>query len=150
MLVKSFLLPVLRYADLVFSSSLNLTCLNIVRRPVHACVRYDFCLKRRDNITSFHYTPSFSILTISNYISAYSYIYDLLISGKPAYLQREIRFRNLEWLRNITIPRHRTNQLNASLFVRSIAVFNSLPPEIKLMGSREAFRRCSSNHVNKL
>ena len=70
------------------------------------------------------------------------FLYKLIKTGQPSYLQQRIRFATSARTGNLIIPRNESRHSSLSLFVHGSRLWNALPVEAKFATTIRNFRVC--------
>lgn len=146
-LVKSLLIPLFTYCDVVFGAGLDAVSKRLLIRAFNACVRYVFRLRRFASVGEF----SSRILgcSILSYLDLRmcTFLHSLLRRREPSYLFTCITAGRSARAEHLIVPRHCTSFLAGSLFVGGIILWNALPVALRRIVSTSSFRRECLSHV---
>lgn len=143
MLAKSLLLPHLDYCSAVFFYGLDAESMRVLNRSIESIARYVYGLGRSANADS-HVTRLLGCSLVDFLrIRLMCYLFKLDRTGQPAYLKdilsRGHSARSLQFV----IPRFTLSVFKKTLFVKGIVDYNSIPVNIRMVNSLNAFRaRC--------
>lgn len=145
MLVKTLVLPIFNYCDIV-TNDMTVELSDKLQRAQNYCIRFIFNLRRDEHITP--YLQQLSLLKLEQLRKYHTLtlLHALLQKSSPTYL-----FENFIFLSQInshvtrrgglslSIPPHKTIAFNKSFIVTACRLWNSLPDNIKLLDKRARF-----------
>lgn len=136
----SYLLPHFIYGDIVLFGLLQEN-MNILQRCFNACTRFIFGIRKFDHISAYSSIVLGCSLSIFYEFRVCLFIFKLLKTKQPFYLYRKLLFSRFHSTNLRLIPaKNCCRSLNKSFFVRGVSLWNSIPLQIKKLGSVKLFK----------
>ena len=138
MMAKSLLLPHFDYCCTIYSFGLNAAAKAMLERAYGKVIRFVYGLKKFRSIKNHSIKLlGFQLLKYFSFRSA-SFIYKLINSSEPKYLNFMINWGTSRRSRQLLIPRHSTHYGN-SMAVQGVADWNRIPLVIRSSRSYDQF-----------
>lgn len=139
MLAKSLLLPHFDYCCVIYSFGLNAASKALLERAYGSVIRFVYGVKKYDSIRN--YSERLLGFPLMKYFSlrGASFIYKLINSRAPTYLNFMINWGTSRRTGQLIIPRHSTHYGN-SLAVKGVAEWNMIPLVIRSSRCYNEFR----------
>lgn len=146
-LIKSLVIPIFTYADVVFSS-MNSSSKHRLDMAFNACLRFIYNRKKFDHISD----VKKSILGCDLF-EYYDFrlaiqIFKIINTKQPSYLFNLLEFSQSRRTLNLKYPRPKSNFLANSFTVRAAQTWNNLPNWIKLAANLNEFKTLLASHFN--
>ena len=154
-LCNSLVLSNFNYCNSLFLS-MSSSLLSKVQRVQNSCIRFMYCLKRRDHITPYLKLTNWLNMSNRQLLHSCCMMYKILNGLAPPYLSHAVYQHSLTHghdTRNRNIvptPLSRSHIKFNSFFSKGIRDFNNLPVTIKSSISFNSFKRKLSNHLISL
>lgn len=147
MLVKSLIMPAFTYGECVYSTNLSVSDVRSLERAYSACVRFVYGLRRYDSTR--RYVSKVLGCPLMSYIKhrRCCAVHSIAKLNAPSYLSDKLVRGTSSRSAVFVIPRHSSRQYNRSFFVRAVSDYNSLPVEVRKIGSVAGFGRACLDYV---
>ena len=147
-LVQALLLPILDYADSAYSN-LNEALLDKLERLQNFCIRIIFGLRKYDHVSEFRTQLQWLPIRRRRDLHMLSLLYNILFNPlSPPYLKQRFQFLHsatdpgVRSSRKLLLqfPQHASHTYSQSFTIKSIRIWNSLPPSIRQSESLSVFK----------
>lgn len=139
MLAKSLFLPHFEYCSTIYSYGLNAATKALLERAYGSVIRFVYGVKKFDSIRNYSdKLLGFPLMKYFN-LRAALFIYKLINSSAPRYLNFIINMGTSRRTLQLTIPRHSTHYGN-SLAAKGVAEWNMIPFVIRNSRCFDEFR----------
>lgn len=141
MLVKALIVPAFTYGECVYSTNLSAAEIRSLERAFSACVRFVYGLRRYDSTRD--YVSKIFGCSLMTYIKQRrcSAVHSIVKSKAPVYLSDKLTHGSSSRSCVFIIPMHSSRQYNRSFFVRTVSDYNSLPVNVRKIGSIARFSK---------
>jgi hypothetical protein len=149
LLVQSLILPIIDYGDVCYPD-LNEELLNKLDRLLNNCIRFVFCLRKYDHVSSYRSKLGWLPIRQRRNLRMLCFLFSILQDPKsPDYLKSLFQYHGVSCTRqfrssgnlSLAIPLHRTSFISNSFTIRIARLWNGLPVKIRQSPTRFAFKR---------
>lgn len=145
LLVKTLIVPAFTYGECVYSTNLSAVDVKSLERAFSACVRLVYGLRRYDSTRDF-VDGIFGCSFIRQRRCAA--LHNIVRSEAPLYLFDKLVRGRSPRCDGFVLPRHSSMQYNHSFFVRTVSDYNSLPVNVRNIGSAKGFGKACLGCLN--
>ena len=147
-LVKSLVLPIITYGDLLFSMA-SKEALERLNKSYNACIRFIFNLKKYDHIST--YRSLLFGMPLEQYFEQrlLKFIYNCLLGDCPDYFRNYFNISLSRRRCDMYIPRSRLSIGRSAFKIFGAVLWNTLPPAIKNMPLNARNRNLFEKEINK-
>ena len=139
MLAKSLFLPHFDYCSVIYSYGLNSASKSLLERAFGSVIRFVYGVKKFDSIRNYsNKLLGFSLMKYFSFRAA-SFIYRLIITRSPKYLDFMINMGTSRRTKQLMIPRHSTHY-GSTLAVKGVAEWNGIPLVVRSSRCYAEFR----------
>lgn len=143
--VLTLIIPMISYCDVIYSN-LSVASKRILTVAFNSCVRFVYCLGRRDHVSNYVYRLlgcSFEDLFLKRLAI---FMFNIIKTGKPAYLFNKLNFGHSQRLNNlISLRSHNSYGFN-SILSRGVRLWSSLPSNLRSVDTLGQFRAKITRH----
>lgn len=140
MMVKTLLVPYFTYGCRVFSS-LTRELFEMLNKAFNACTRFVFGCRKYDRLGTLKRAVLNCTLSDLYEMNMCLLLFKIIRSQEPSYLYERLRFSRSTRTLNLLPPSRRLSSLDGMFFIRSTALWNSLPLTLKAERSYTTFKR---------
>jgi hypothetical protein len=153
LLVQTLILPIIDYGDVCYPD-LNGELLDKLDRLLNNCIRFIFCLRKYDHVSSFRSQLGWLPIRLRRKIRLLCTLFSILNDPKsPEYLKTLFHYYCVSRVRqlrssgnlSLSIPPHRTGFMSNSFSVQVARLWNSLPVKIRQSPNRLVFKKSLQN-----
>lgn len=141
-MAESMFLPHFEYCSVVYSYGIDASSRALLDRAFGSVIRYAYGRKKYDSIRCYiEKLLGFSLKKFYAY-SAFAFIYKLINSKSPNYLNFIVHIGNSRRTKQLRIPRY-NQQYGDTLMVKGVSEWNMVPIRVRDVSLFELFRsRC--------
>lgn len=155
-ITESLVLSLFDYCDAVYGPCLSAHDSHRIQVVQNACMRFSTNLKRRDHVTPSYTLYSWPKMNIRRDIHYSCLVQKIILTKTPLYLKDKIIFADEVQNRSrrnpylLHIPRHTTSAFKSSFTYYASSLFNSLPPDYKMIKNLKTFKTKVKLHFKNL
>lgn len=147
-LIQALILPIVDYAD-VCCTDINEEHLNKLERLINYAIRFIFCLRKFDHISSYRRQLKWLPIRERRQVRLLSTLFSILSQhSTPGYLKQKFQYlydsheRHLRSSNSLalTIPLHRSSFMSNSFAIHATRLWNTLPDVLRKACSQQSFK----------